>query len=147
MESENDFNLTEDSSKLGHNIPALFGQICGRYPQKAAIVCGEHTIAYSTLAAESDRLACLLLSRGISRGHTVAIAVDRIADMVMLKLGVLKAGAAYIPIDPALPSERVNQMLDDEALRMVIINERAGNGEYKCGPKAVSYSPSELQSQ
>jgi len=147
MGSENDFNLTEDSSKLGHNIPALFDRVHGRYSQKAAIVCGEHTIAYSTLAADSDRLACLLLSRGISRGHTVAIAVDRTADMVMLMLGVLKAGAAYIPVNPALPSARVNQMLDDEALRMVIIDEKAGSGEYKCGDKAVCYTASELRNR
>lgn len=128
MVPEDDFNLTDDPSKLGHNVVSLFDQTQTRYSPKAAIVCGEHTLTYGALASDSDRLACLLLSRGISRGHVVALALDRTPDLIMFILGVLKAGATYVPVDPALPPERVNQMLDDEALRLVIVSPVSTKG-------------------
>ncbi|KAL3254525.1 hypothetical protein ABHI18_008905 [Aspergillus niger] len=152
MVPEDDFNLTDDPSKLGHNVVSLFDQTQTRYSPKAAIVCGEHTLTYGALASDSDRLACLLLSRGISRGHVVALALDRTPDLIMFILGVLKAGATYVPVDPALPPERVNQMLDDEALRLVIVSPvstkgGAGTGRYDYGNKAVCCTTSELQDQ
>ncbi|GLA94959.1 putative Hybrid PKS-NRPS biosynthetic cluster [Aspergillus tubingensis] len=152
MVPENEFNLTDDPSKLGHNVVSLFEQIQSRYSPKPAIVCGDHTITYGVLASESDRLACLLLSRGISRGHVVALALDRTPDLIIFILGVLKAGAAYVPIDPALPSERVNQMLDDEALRLVIVSHASTKGmtsNCRCdyGHKAACCTTSELRDQ
>lgn len=152
MVPENDFNLTDDPSKLGHNVVSLFNQIQTRYSPKPAIVCGDHTITYGALASESDRLACLLLSRGISRGHVVALALDRTPDLIMFILGVLKAGAIYVPVDPALPPERVNQMLDDEALRLVIVSPAStkggtGTSRYDYGHKAACCTTSELRDQ
>ena len=84
---------------------------------------GDRVLTYQQLNAESDRVAGHLRSRGIGRGKIVAVYMKRSPEMVIGLLGILKAGAAYLPLDPALPRNRVQFMLRDAEVA-IILSER-----------------------
>ncbi|HEX5871806.1 MAG TPA: condensation domain-containing protein, partial [Longimicrobium sp.] len=82
-------------------------------PAADAVVCGERRLSYAALEAASNRFAHHLAARGLGSGSIVALCVERSAEMVVALLGILKAGAAYLPLDPSYPAERLAFMLQD----------------------------------
>ena len=94
-------------------LPELFGQQAARAPDAPAVVSGDVTLSYAELDERANRLARQLASLGAGRGALVAVALERSADLVAALLGVLKAGAAYLPLDPAYPAQRLHYMLTD----------------------------------
>ncbi|EUA27771.1 amino acid adenylation domain protein [Mycobacterium intracellulare] len=97
------------------SIPALFAAQAARTPDTAALVCDGHSMTYRELDEASNRLAHLLAARGAGPGQAVALLFSRSAEAIVAILAVLKTGAAYLPIDPALPAERIGFMLSDAA--------------------------------
>jgi amino acid adenylation domain-containing protein/non-ribosomal peptide synthase protein (TIGR01720 family) len=106
--------LTEPAASAV-SIPALFAAQVARAPEAVAISCGEHTWTYRELDEMANRLAHLLVGQGVGPGQRVALLLRRSAEAVAAILSVLKTGAAYLPIDPALPAARMQFMLDDAA--------------------------------
>ncbi|AQA24637.1 amino acid adenylation domain protein [Rhodococcus sp. MTM3W5.2] len=96
-------------------IPELFARQVERVPDAVAVVCGDRSLTYAELDRESNRLARVLISRGVGPETVVAVALPRSADLIVALLGVLKAGGAYLPIDPGYPSDRLEFMLTDAA--------------------------------
>ncbi|HEX7825254.1 MAG TPA: amino acid adenylation domain-containing protein, partial [Mycobacterium sp.] len=96
-------------------VPELFVAQAGRTPDAVALVCEAQSLTYRELDEVSNRLAHLLVGRGAGPGRSVALMFPRSAEAVVAILAVLKSGAAYLPIDPALPSERIEFMLGDTA--------------------------------
>ncbi|WP_229791801.1 non-ribosomal peptide synthase/polyketide synthase [Micromonospora fulviviridis] len=98
-------------------------------PHALALLAGETRLDHAELAARVDRLAGFLAARGARPGALVAICLDRTADLVVALLAVLRTGAAYLPIDPGYPAERVGWMLADAApaLLLTTVRARAGN--------------------
>ncbi|MEU7202995.1 non-ribosomal peptide synthase/polyketide synthase [Streptomyces sp. NPDC045470] len=94
-------------------VPELFARQVARRPGAPAVLSASGTLTYQELNARANRLAHLLLSRGIGPGHVVALAFPRGADLVVAVLATLKAGAAYLPLDTGYPAERLAFMLDD----------------------------------
>ena len=94
-------------------LPALFEAQVERSPQGIALVFEERTLSYGTLNAQANRLAHLLMGRGVGPESLVALALPRSIEMVVALLGILKAGAAYLPLDPDYPEERLSSMLRD----------------------------------
>jgi amino acid adenylation domain-containing protein/non-ribosomal peptide synthase protein (TIGR01720 family) len=94
-------------------VPALFAQHVARAPETAAITFNGHTLSYLGLDAASNRLAHSLIAHGTQPGQCVALLMERSADAIVAMLAVLKAGAAYLAIDPALPDARIGFMLGD----------------------------------
>ena len=84
-----------------------------RTPEAVAVVCGERQLTYAELDTCANRVANFLRQRGVGVGHRVAICLDRSTDMVLAVLGVLKSGAAYVPLDPDFPQERIAAVLED----------------------------------
>jgi non-ribosomal peptide synthetase component F len=82
-------------------------------PGDIALVCGEQRLTYGELEARSNRLARALLARGAGPGHIVALALPRGPDIVAALFAVLRTGAAYLPLDPGYPAERLELMLAD----------------------------------
>ncbi|MEV6399594.1 amino acid adenylation domain-containing protein [Streptomyces sp. NPDC051907] len=78
-----------------------------------ALRCGGERLSYAELHARADRLAHELVARGAGPGALVAIALPRSVDLVVSTLAVVKAGAAYLPLDPDYPADRIGYMLDD----------------------------------
>ena len=93
----------------------LFAAQAARTPTAVAVVSGNVSLSYAELDARSNRLARYLAAHGAGPGRLVAVATERSAEMIVAVLGVLKSGAAYLPIDPANPADRIAFMLADAA--------------------------------
>ncbi|WP_373168018.1 AMP-binding protein, partial [Mycobacterium marinum] len=98
----------------------MFSAQVARGGQAAALTYGETTLSYRDLDEAADRLACWLVGCGVGRGDVVAVVFERSAQAVIAILAVLKAGAAYLPIDPAHPDERIGFMIADAAPTVVV---------------------------
>jgi amino acid adenylation domain-containing protein len=91
-----------------------------RTPHAVAVVGGGERITYAQLDAWADRIAGALRDRGAVPGQIVGVHVDRSAGMVAALLGILKTGAAWLPLDPAYPPERIAYMLRDSGAALVL---------------------------
>ncbi|MEU4368151.1 amino acid adenylation domain-containing protein [Micromonospora chersina] len=91
-----------------------------RTPEAEAVRHGDRTLSYRQLDEAANRLARVLLRRGVSREDRVGVCLPRTPELVVALLAVLKAGAAYVPLDPAYPPPRVAFMAADSAVRLVL---------------------------
>ncbi|MFE3323199.1 amino acid adenylation domain-containing protein, partial [Nocardia sp. NPDC059195] len=105
------------------SIPELFAAQAERTPDAVAMVFEQQKWTYRELDGASSRFARLLIDRGIGQGDVVALMLPRSADAIVSILAVLKAGAAYLPIDVHHPDERVGFMLAD-ATPVAVITDR-----------------------
>jgi amino acid adenylation domain-containing protein len=94
-------------------IHQLIGEQATRTPQAIAAVCGARQLTYAQLEATANRLAHFLHQRGVSTGSRVALCLDRSLEMLVGVLGILKSGAAYVPLDPDFPAERIRTVIED----------------------------------
>ncbi len=89
-------------------------------PEAVAVNCGDQTLTFAQLAEQAEQLAALIQQQGVTSGQRVAICMNRGIDAVTAVLAVLKAGAAFVPVDPAYPEERISFMLQDSAVALVL---------------------------
>ena len=106
--------LTEPSS-APVSVPVLFAAQVARAPEAVALVWQGESVTYRQLDEASNRLAHRLVGQGVGPGGSVALLLPRSAKAVVAILAVLKTGAAYLPIDPALPPARIEFMISDAA--------------------------------
>ena len=99
----------------GVSIPALFAAQVTRAPEAVAISYGEHSWTYREVDEAANRLAHLLAAHGVGPGQRVALLLPRSAEAIVAMLGVLKTGAAYVPVDPGHPDARIGFVLADAA--------------------------------
>ncbi|MGV9251183.1 non-ribosomal peptide synthase/polyketide synthase [Streptomyces sp. NPDC003697] len=100
--------------------PELFERQVRRTPHATALVAGGDRLDYATLNARANRLAHHLTALGAGPETLVALRLPRTADMIVAIVAVLKSGAGYLPLDPALPEERVRFLLDDARPALVL---------------------------
>src|SRR5262245_6849985 len=93
-------------------LAGLFGDVVAAGPHAVALVTGAGRLTFGELDGAANRLARALIARGVGPGDLVVLALPR-HEMVPAILGVAKAGAAYVPVDPDHASERVGLLLDD----------------------------------
>ncbi|WP_421841961.1 amino acid adenylation domain-containing protein [Mycobacterium sp.] len=97
------------------SVPVLFAAQVGRAPEAVAVSFEGASVTYRELDEAANRLAHLLVGRGVGAGERVALLLERSAEAVVAMLAVLKTGAAYVPIDPVVPDARIEFMLADAA--------------------------------
>ena len=97
------------------SVPALFAEHVLRSPEAVAISSGEHSWTYRELDEAANRLAHMLAGQGAGPGQCVALLFNRSAEAIVAILAVLKTGAAYLPIDAAVPAARMEFMIADAA--------------------------------
>ena len=97
------------------SIPVVFAEQVARTPEAVAVTFEGRSMTYRELDEAANRLAHLLAGHGVGPGQCVALLLERSAQAVVAMLAVLKTGAAYLPIDPALPDARIGFMIADAA--------------------------------
>ncbi|MEV5205754.1 amino acid adenylation domain-containing protein, partial [Streptomyces sp. NPDC053720] len=123
-------------------VPGLFEAQVGRTPDAVAVVCGGVEVSYAELDARANRLARLLIARGVGAESVVGVCMGRGVDTVAALLGVMKAGGAYLPVDPEYPAERISYLLD-HAGAVAVVTSAAVEGVLPSGvARVVADAPS-----
>ncbi|PTC36731.1 Pyoverdine sidechain non-ribosomal peptide synthetase [Pseudomonas paraeruginosa] len=107
----------------GQGVHRLFEAQAGLTPDAPALLFGEERLSYAELNALANRLARRLREEGVGSDVLVGIALERGVPMVVALLAVLKAGGAYVPLDPQYPADRLQYMIDDSGLRLLLSQE------------------------
>ncbi|AKN68643.1 siderophore 2,3-dihydroxybenzoate-glycine-threonine trimeric ester bacillibactin synthetase [Streptomyces sp. PBH53] len=120
--------LLVEWNATGHDTPAatlpeLFQSCAARHPHAPAVEHDGDVLTYAELNRRANRLAHRLIGRGAGPERIVALALPRSADLVVAVLAALKAGAAYLPVDPGYPADRVAYMLEDARPALVVTDE------------------------
>ncbi|WP_052768513.1 non-ribosomal peptide synthetase [Streptomyces humi] len=118
------WNDTGVPAPMAADVPALFEHWADRAPERTAVVGAEGELSYAQVEARANRLAHHLAELGVGPGTAVGVAVDRCQDLPVAFLGVLKAGAVYVPLDTGYPAERLALMIDDTEVKALVT--RAG---------------------
>jgi amino acid adenylation domain-containing protein len=100
-------------TESARTVPELFESVAARWPEMPAVIYKDTALSYAELNHRANQLARYLISRGVSPDTLVAVAVPRSAELVVAILAVLKAGGAYLPLDPSYPAARLEYMLAD----------------------------------
>ncbi|HET8706341.1 MAG TPA: condensation domain-containing protein, partial [Pseudomonadales bacterium] len=110
----------EESFPRNATLHSLFEEQAERYPNKVALCIDGLTLTYSELNAHANQLAHFLIEQGIQRNQLVGLSLERSFEMIVGVLGILKAGAAYVPIDPNNPRERTEFILQDAGVTIIV---------------------------
>ena len=102
------------------SIVDLLRDTCARRPGSIALTIDDHAFTYRELDEASDRIAAALHDRGVARGMRVGLCLHRSAQLVIAQWAALKCGAAYVPLDPSYPRERLTFMASDARLAILI---------------------------
>ncbi len=113
-----------DSTNLHDSLCHLFNECAKQYPDKIAIKFNGRTLTFQSVFEQSNRLARLLAESGVKAGDIIGVAIDRSPEMIISLVAILKSGAAYLPLDPAYPKDRVEFMLKDSGAKMLITQKK-----------------------
>ncbi len=123
-----DWNATAADYPREQTVHGLFEAQVARTPQAVAVRFEEQSLSYAELNARANRLAHHLRALGAGAGSLVGVWMERGLDMVVAILGILKAGAAYVPLDPAFPKDRIDYMMEDAELAIVVTQSSLADG-------------------
>ncbi|MBD5444216.1 MAG: amino acid adenylation domain-containing protein [Lachnospiraceae bacterium] len=101
-------------------IPSLFRQASERYTDRPAVYAGNDVLTFAELDLLSDQIACALILRGVKPGDYVAFMLKRDIRLIPTIIGIAKSGAAFIPIDPAYPSDRISYIMENSCASCLI---------------------------
>ncbi len=123
-------NEVPSSSPLATTIHGCLELQVEKTPDAISIIDGSRQISYHALNAQANSIAERLIREGVGKNSRVGICLPRTADMIVAMLGIMKTGAAYVPLDPQYPPERIAYIAEDADLTLVIVNRQAGNGSH-----------------
>ena len=118
-----DYNAGPEQSKPGETLVEMFERQVEASPESVALTCDELSLSYDEFNSKVNQLARFLLARGVGSGKRVALCMSRSIDAMIAIVGVLKAGAAYVPVDPQYPAERIALILNDSGAMMVLTQQ------------------------
>ena len=111
---------------LRHEILAdVFEATAARVPAKTALIAGDRSLSYAELNAAADRVAHRLIESGVRAGDMVGLWLPRGIELLTLQLGIAKVGAAWLPFDSEVPTERIAVCLDDASAKALLIDEQS----------------------
>lgn len=125
-------NVTVNLSPRNMQVPHLVAAHAAASPNAAAIVMGNAMVTYGELDRRANQVAHLLRSYGVRPDTLVAVCMERSTELVIAELGVLKSGAAFVPLDPAYPQERLAVMLND-AQPLILLTQHHLEGRLAAG--------------
>jgi len=118
------WNKTSVDYPKNGRVNELFEAQSQRTPDRIAATFGEHRLTYRQLSEQAARLARHLSALGVNANDRVALHIERSADILIALLGILKAGAAYVPLDPTYPRERLEFILSDCRPRVLLTEQK-----------------------
>ncbi|HEY9810224.1 MAG TPA: amino acid adenylation domain-containing protein, partial [Halomicronema sp.] len=119
-----EWNNTEAEYPHNSLIQQLFEAQVERTPDAVAAICENQQLTYHELNFKANQIAHYLQSLGVEKATLVAICLERSLEMVAAILGILKAGAAYVPLDPAYPQQRLAFMLADAKVSVILTEKK-----------------------
>lgn len=119
----NDWNATTVEYPLDTCIHQLFEEQALKTPDRPAVVFEGEILTYAELDSKANKLANYLTAEGVGPGKLVSVYMDRSLELVIAFLGILKSGAAYVPIDPSYPDDRRNYILEASAAPVLLTQE------------------------
>jgi amino acid adenylation domain-containing protein len=119
-----EWNPTTTSYPNNQCIQDVFESQVARTPTAVAVLCGDESLTYLELNCRANQVAHYLLALGVKRETPVGLCIERSCAMIVGLLGILKAGAAYVPLDPTYPPERLTFMLEDAKPPILLTQER-----------------------
>jgi amino acid adenylation domain-containing protein len=117
------WNQTAVAYPLKQSIQQLFEEQVASTPKAVAVVDEHHALTYEELEQRANQLAWRLRSEGVGPESFVAVCLERSTELLVALLGILKAGAAYVPLDPSYPQPRLQFMLEDSAAEVVLTEQ------------------------
>ncbi|HUB56150.1 MAG TPA: amino acid adenylation domain-containing protein [Mycobacterium sp.] len=120
----------QDFATPAATLPALVAQRAARSPDAVAVVYEGRQYSYREIDEEANRMAHWLIEQGIGTEDRIAVLLDKSPELVTMALGILKAGAVYLPVDPTYPEGRLAFILDDAMARMVLREPVTGLAHY-----------------
>ncbi|RZK75687.1 MAG: hypothetical protein EOO85_13260 [Pedobacter sp.] len=109
---------------IGKTLLNLFKESSGKYANKTALSFNSENLTYAQIANQVNSLATVLIEEGVKQGDIVAIATERSAKMLISLLAIMKAGAAYLPLDPEYPQDRIEFMLADADAKTILLSKK-----------------------
>ena len=119
-----DFNATRAEYPRDKCLHELFTEQVALHGTKTALVCGDERLTYEQLYERSQALALYLQSIGVRPDGLVGLCAEKSLDMIVGLLGILQAGGAYLPLDPAFPDSRLTHMLEDSQAQIVLTQHK-----------------------
>ena len=115
-----EWNDTATDYPSEKSVPELFAEQVAKSPNAVAVQSESETLTYAQLDARSDAFAADLVERGAAPGKLVGVCLERSPELIVALLAVLKTGAAYVPLDPAYPAERLKWMKEDSGAAFAV---------------------------
>lgn len=109
------------------SVPEVVRDHANAFPDTVAIICDDARLTYGELDALSNGLATYLVSCGVEKGDVICLLVPRALETVVAKLAILKAGAGYLPLDPAYPADHLQYVLDECRPKVVFTTGNSGS--------------------
>lgn len=132
----NIFNNTKTDYPKAKTINQLFEEQVEKSPNNIAVICKGKELTYKELNEKSNQLARQLIEKGVKSDTIVALMAERSIEMIIGILGIIKAGGAYLPIEPKSPLERIKYMLDNSQSEILLIQKEL-NEQYELGERHI----------
>ena len=145
-----EWNNTRTGYPRDRSVISLFEEQVARTPDASAVVFGDIKISYRELNERANRLGHYLRQLDLGETRVVAFCLERSVELIVAMLGILKADAAYVPIDPTLPRDRMQFLLDDTGARVMLSQSALadlGLRNFKVPLLALDHQPSPISAQ
>ncbi|MBQ2831509.1 non-ribosomal peptide synthetase [Methanobrevibacter sp.] len=144
-----DFELLDSYNQTGHSliyedILDAFNDNLAKYPKNNLVSYNDNVYSYDEGAFIADKIADSLRSFGVGKGENVAFLVERSELYIFSILGILSAGAVYVPLDDSLPDERLSFMLRDTNSKVVIVSDETSERAFNLGGNCITLNISEI---
>jgi amino acid adenylation domain-containing protein len=127
LEIKKSVNDTLTDYPKDKTLPYFLNKCARQYAGKTALKFHNRSLSYEYLYESSNKLASLLIDHQIKTGDVIGLALDRSPEMVIALLAILKSGAAYVPLDPEYPKDRIEFMLDDSSAKVLLTSKKYQN--------------------
>ncbi|WP_346239112.1 amino acid adenylation domain-containing protein [Niabella insulamsoli] len=123
MEYWSRWNNRDKTTFEGATLLELINKTCAAHPDKTAVLFKENAYSYQEIFEQSNQMAHYLIQQGVTRGMVVGVAMERSVELIIAILGIMKAGAVFVPLDPQYAQERIEYMLENSGAAFLLTTE------------------------